>query len=152
MPLRRQPFELTWLLAGTFRLLTQELNARLAQEGFPGLSASAGFAFARLAGSGATSGELATYLGISKQAAGQLVDQLEARGLARRTPGPNGRTKTVVLTERGYECTRAATRIGIEIEDRWTALLGADHLDALVTDLRTIAEQPTPPSDPGTIA
>ena len=138
MPHSRQPFELTWLLSGTFRLVTLELNARLAELGFVDLPASAGFAFARLAGGGASSGELATFLGVTKQAAGQLVDQLEKRGLARRTPGPDGRTKTVKLTERGYECTRAATRIGIEIEARWAAVVGADRLDALVADLRAI--------------
>jgi DNA-binding MarR family transcriptional regulator len=134
----RHPFELTWLLSNTFRVITQELNIRLAEAGFVDLPSSAGFAFARLAGGGATSGELATFLGVSKQAAGQLVDQLESRGLARRTPGPSGRTKTVKLTERGYECTRVATRIGIEIEARWAAMVGPDRLDALVTDLRAI--------------
>jgi DNA-binding MarR family transcriptional regulator len=138
MPSPRRPFELTWLLAGTFRAITQELSVRLAAEGFTDLPASAGLAFARMAGGGATSGELATYLGISKQAAGQLVDQLEARGLARRTPGPDGRTKTVRLTERGYDCTRAATRISAEIEARWAAQVGADRLDTLVADLRAI--------------
>ncbi len=139
MPRARQPFELTWLLSHTFRAITLELNQRLAEEGFTDLPASAGFAFARLAGGGASSGELATYLGVSKQAAGQLVDQLEARGLARRTPGPNARTKTVRLTERGYECTRAATRIGTEIEARWAARVGAARLDTLVADLRAIS-------------
>ena len=139
----RRPFELTWLLAQTFREINRELIVRLAEEGFADLPSSAGFAFARLAGGGATSGELATYLGVSKQAAGQLVDQLEARGLARRTPGPDARTKTVKLTERGYECTRAATRISTEIEARWAATVGAERLDTLTADLRAIAGDDT---------
>jgi DNA-binding MarR family transcriptional regulator len=138
----RQPFELTWLLSNTFRALTNELNARLAEEGFPNLRSASGFAFQRMAAGGASSSQLAGFLGVSKQAAGQLVDELEAQGLARRTPGPDGRTKTVVLTERGWECTRAATRIGIEIEQRWAAALGTDRLDGLVADLRAIAGGP----------
>jgi DNA-binding MarR family transcriptional regulator len=139
----RQPFELTWLMANSFRALTNELHARLVDEGFPSLRTTSGFAFQRMAAGGATSGQLATFLGVSKQAAGQLVDELEAHGLARRTPGPDGRTKTVVLTERGWACTRAATRISIEIEQRWANLVGDDRLDALVADLRAISgEQP----------
>jgi DNA-binding MarR family transcriptional regulator len=137
----RQPFELTWLLSGVFRNLTRELNDRLAEEGFGAVRTSMGFAFQRLAGGGATSGELAAHLGITKQAAGQLVDEMERHGLARRTPGPDGRTKTVVMTERGYECTRAATRISIEIEQRWARRVGAERLDALVADLRALTNE-----------
>jgi len=140
MPRARQPFELTWLLSNTFRSVTQELQVRLAEEGFPEVRPTAGFAFQRMAGGAATSGELAVFLGVTKQAASQLVDELERHGLARRTPGPDGRTKTVVMTERGYECTRAATRIGIEIEQRWAARLGSERLDALVADLRTVVD------------
>jgi DNA-binding MarR family transcriptional regulator len=136
----RRPFELIWHLAQISRAITQELNTRLADEGFADLPASAGLAFSRLAGGGASSGELAAFLGISKQAAGQLVDQLEKKGLVRRTPGPDGRTKTVKMTERGYQCTRAATRISTEIEARWAARVGAERLDSLVADLRAIRE------------
>jgi DNA-binding MarR family transcriptional regulator len=148
----RQPFELTWLLSNTFRSLTQELQARLAEEGFPEIRPTVGFAFQRLAGGGATSSELAAFLGVTKQAAGQLVDELERHGMARRTPGPDGRTKTVMMTERGYQCTRAATRIATEIEQRWAARLSADRLDALVEDLRLMAttdlRRPVPPGGP----
>ena len=142
MPRSRQPFELTWLLSNAFRSLTSELHTRLMDEGFPELRPTIGFAFQRLAGGGATSGELAAFLGVTKQAASQLVDELERHGLARRTPGPDGRTKTVVMTDRGYECTRAATRISIEIEQRWAARLGSERLDTMVTDLRAIADDP----------
>jgi DNA-binding MarR family transcriptional regulator len=139
MPAARQPFELTWLLANTFRTLTNELNARMADLGYPNLRTTAGFAFQRMAAGGATNGELAAFLGVTKQAASQLVDELEEQGLAQRTPGPDGRTKTVVLTERGWQCTEAAARISIEIEQRWAATVGADRLDTLVSDLRAIA-------------
>jgi DNA-binding MarR family transcriptional regulator len=142
-PRPRQPFELTWLMANTYRALTSELHARLADEGFPNLRVTAGFAFQRMAAGGATSGQLATFLGVSKQAAGQLVDELEAQGLARRTPGPDGRTKTVVLTERGWDCTRTATRISIEIERRWADLVGDERLDELVADLRAVEASQT---------
>jgi DNA-binding MarR family transcriptional regulator len=142
MPRPRPPFELAWLLSNTFRHITQEVQTRLVEEGFPELRPTVGFAFQQLAGGGATGGELAAFLGVSKQAASQMVDELERHGLARRTPGSDGRTKTVVLTERGRECTRAAARIGTEIEQRWAARLGADRLDALVADLSAAAGDP----------
>jgi DNA-binding MarR family transcriptional regulator len=48
--------------------------------------------------------ELARRVGISKQAVGQLVDDLEALGMVRREPDPDdGRAKRVVWTERGRQ-------------------------------------------------
>ena len=52
----RRPFELIWHLTQISRAITQELNTRLADEGFTDLPASAGLAFSRLAGGGASSG------------------------------------------------------------------------------------------------
>lgn len=56
--------------------------------------------FQLLARTPVTSSELAERLGVTKQAAGQLVDDLERRGYVRRDPHPaGGRRKLLVLTD-----------------------------------------------------
>jgi DNA-binding MarR family transcriptional regulator len=61
-------------------------------------------------------------LGVSKQAAGQLVDTLVIRGYLERAPDPDDRRRMIVsLTERG----RAAAAAGREAVDRIDALLVA---------------------------
>ncbi|MFY1692146.1 MarR family transcriptional regulator [Plantactinospora sp. WMMB782] len=47
-----------------------------------------GLVFQALRGGGATGTELADRLGVTKQAAGQIVDDLERRGYLRREPHP----------------------------------------------------------------
>ncbi|BFO20230.1 hypothetical protein SHKM778_66180 [Streptomyces sp. KM77-8] len=51
-----------------------------------------GFAFTRLAPGGATVTDLAVHLGVTKQAASQLVDDLVRKGTpsGTRTPGTRG--------------------------------------------------------------
>lgn len=67
-------------------------------------------------------GQLVKELGVSKQAAGQLVDMLVLRGYIDRTVDPEDRRKlTVALTERG----RAAAGIQKEVVKRIDADLAA---------------------------
>ncbi|MCZ9337309.1 MarR family transcriptional regulator, partial [Streptomyces sp. TRM76130] len=55
--------------------LTRRIDDGVAARGFEARPAY-GFAFTRLAPDGATVTDLATHLGVTKQAAGQLVDEL----------------------------------------------------------------------------
>jgi DNA-binding MarR family transcriptional regulator len=97
-PLER--VELTFLLGLAFQLLLGEFTGRLAEAGYGDLRPVHGLAFQALGPAGATGSELAERLGISKQAAGQLVDDLERRGYVRRAPHPaGGRRKLVVPTD-----------------------------------------------------
>ncbi|MBT2471208.1 MarR family transcriptional regulator [Streptomyces sp. ISL-66] len=93
-----------------------------------------GMAFQALKGPGATATELAERLGVTKQAAGQIVDDLERRGYVRREPHPEGgRRKLVVLTGAAYDHLDAAGRVLHELE----AELGQGSVDlgALRTEL-----------------
>ena len=120
--------------------LSAEIQAGVRARGFTDTRAAHGFAFVRLAPSGATTVELAEYLGVSKQAAAQLVDELVRRGYVRRRPHPtDARAKLVELTERGWECTRAADEAGAEVIGRWVQVLGADRVTALRDDLARVA-------------
>ncbi|WP_171164910.1 MarR family winged helix-turn-helix transcriptional regulator [Streptomyces sp. I05A-00742] len=102
-----------------FQLLLGEFNARLAEAGYADVRPIHGMTFQLLRGRGATASELAEWLGVTKQAAGQLVDHLEAAGYVRRERHPaGGRRKLVVLTEAAHTHLAVAGRVmhGLEAE------------------------------------
>ena len=69
--------------------------------------------------------DVAEHLGITKQAAAQLVDHLVAHGYVTRRPDPrDARAQLLVLTERGRACTAAAEAAAAETVDRWRFQLG----------------------------
>ncbi|MEU3663017.1 MarR family winged helix-turn-helix transcriptional regulator [Streptomyces sp. NPDC032940] len=112
--------------------LTQRIHEGVVARGFQELRPAHGFAFARLAPDGATATELAAHLGVTKQAAGQLVDELVRKGYAERRPHPaDARARLVVLTERGRACTRAAEEAAAEAVRAWSDVIGDDGARAL---------------------
>ncbi|MER5498214.1 MULTISPECIES: MarR family transcriptional regulator [unclassified Streptomyces] len=114
-PLERA--ELTFLLGMAFQLVLSEFVSRLDAAGHADLRPVHGLVFQALRGSGATSSELAERLGVTKQAAGQIIDDLEKRGYVERRPHPaGGRRKLVVLTGKALEHLAAAGRILHELE------------------------------------
>ncbi|MFJ9819760.1 MarR family winged helix-turn-helix transcriptional regulator [Streptomyces sp. NPDC101151] len=120
--------------------LTQRIHEGVVARGFTDLRPAHGFAFARLAPDGATVTDLATHLGVTKQAASQLVDEIVRKGYAERRPHPeDARARLVVLTERGWVCTRAAEEAAGEVVGRWAELLGEGEMGALRERLVRIA-------------
>ncbi|MFG2781925.1 MarR family winged helix-turn-helix transcriptional regulator [Streptomyces prunicolor] len=119
--------------------LTKRINDGVVARGFEGRPAY-GFAFARLAPDGATATDLAAHLGITKQAASQLVDELVRKGYVERRPHPgDARARLVVLTELGWACTRAAEEAALEAVQPWVELLGEGEVRVLCDRLRRIA-------------
>lgn len=101
-----------------------------------------GFAFARIAAGGATTGELATHLGVSKQAAAQMVTALVQKGYVRRRTHPaDGRARLLVLTKRGVACTQAAEACAAEAAGQWVEVIGRSRLSAMAADLASIGAQ-----------
>ncbi|MEU7601058.1 MarR family transcriptional regulator [Streptomyces sp. NPDC041003] len=125
--------ELTFLLGLGFQLLLGEFTRRVAEAGYTGLRPLHGMAFQALKGPGATATELAERLGVTKQAAGQIVDDLEKRGYVRREPHPGGgRRKLVVLTPAAEAHLAVAGRILHELE---AELAGSADLPVLRQEL-----------------
>lgn len=110
--------ELAFLLGLGFQLLLGEFTRRLEEAGHADqLRPLHGMAFQALKGPGATASELGERLGVTKQAAGQIVDDLERRGYVRREPHPEGgRRKLVVLTGAATSHLEAAGRVLHELE------------------------------------
>ncbi|GAX52664.1 MarR family winged helix-turn-helix transcriptional regulator [Streptomyces olivochromogenes] len=130
---------LTAVLLAAAGDLTRRINDGVEARGFDGRPAY-GFAFTRLAPDGATVTDLATHLGMTKQAASQLVDELVRKGYAERRPYPgDARARLVVLTERGWACTRAAEEAAADAVRAWVEVLGEDEVRVLRDRLARIA-------------
>ncbi|MGW4569164.1 MarR family winged helix-turn-helix transcriptional regulator [Streptomyces sp. NPDC004561] len=119
--------------------LTHRIHDGVVARGFTDLRPAHGFAFARLAPDGATVTELAAHLGVTKQAASQLVDEIVRKGYAERRPHPqDARARLIVLTERGWACTRAAEEAAAGVVGEWVELLGESEVRALWAGLARI--------------
>ncbi|MFE4050952.1 MarR family winged helix-turn-helix transcriptional regulator [Streptomyces sp. YIM B13518] len=120
--------------------LTRRIHDGVVARGFEGMRPAHGFAFARLAPDGATVTDLAAHLGVTKQAASQLVDELVRKGYAERRPHPvDARARLVVLTEAGWACTRAAEEAAAEAVRAWGGVLGEAEVRELTRKLLRIA-------------
>lgn len=120
--------------------LTAVIHDGVVARGFDDLRPAHGFAFARLAPGGATAADLAEHLGVSRQAASQMVEELVGKGYVERRPHPDdARARLVVLTDRGWACTRAAEEAAADAVRPWAALLGERRLQALRDDLARLA-------------
>ncbi|MFI1925361.1 MULTISPECIES: MarR family winged helix-turn-helix transcriptional regulator [unclassified Streptomyces] len=130
---------LTAVLLAAAGELTQRINDGVLARGFEARPAY-GFAFTRLAPDGATVTELGAHLGVTKQAASQLVEELVRKGYVERRPHPeDARARLIVLTERGWECTRAAEEAAAEAVRAWVAVLGEGQVRVLRDQLSHIA-------------
>lgn len=126
-----EAMDLTFALLAAAGDLARRVNDGVVARGFEGRPAY-GFAFARLAAGDATATDLAAHLGVTKQAAGQLVDELVRAGYAERRPHPgDARARLVVLTERGHACTRAAEEAAADAVREWAGVLGEGDVRAL---------------------
>jgi DNA-binding MarR family transcriptional regulator len=75
---------------------------------------------------------LAQHAGMTKQAMGQIVDDLEHLGYVERTPDPaDGRAKIVRFTAAGLDFVCDAAEVLDEIWREYAELLGARELDQL---------------------
>ncbi|WP_443047675.1 MarR family winged helix-turn-helix transcriptional regulator [Streptomyces sp. H39-S7] len=120
--------------------LTAVINDGVVARGFDDIRPAHGFAFARLAPFGATAADLAEHLGVTRQAASQMVEELVRKGYVERRPHPDdARARLVVLTDRGWACTRAAEEAAADAVRPWAALLGERRLRALRDDLARLA-------------
>ncbi|MER5350529.1 MarR family winged helix-turn-helix transcriptional regulator [Kitasatospora sp. NPDC002551] len=138
-------FELPLRLLFAFRLIIDELHERIAREGHPDFRPMHGFVFQAIGPDGTTAVELGRRLGVSKQAAGKTVEQLERLGYVERGSDPaDARRKVVRLTARGVDSLVRSARIFDELRVEWAGKLGGEErLRGLEDALRTLA-----PGDP----
>jgi DNA-binding MarR family transcriptional regulator len=127
-------------LLAVSRALVDGVQAGVRARGFDDIRPAHGFAFTRLAAGDATVTDLARHLGVTRQAAAQLVDEMVAKGYVERRPHPgDARARLVTLTPKGWACTQAAEAAITDTIRPWAASLGEQRLLALTRDLLSIA-------------
>jgi DNA-binding MarR family transcriptional regulator len=119
--------------------LLEEMYRRVSAAGYPGLRPSHGCVFRYLDVDGSRLSELAEKSGMTKQAFGEHVANVEALGYVTRVADPeDGRAKLVVPTARGREALLLGRAAFAEIEREWAEALGVERVDALRETLQEI--------------
>ncbi|PBI95392.1 MarR family protein [Rhodococcus erythropolis] len=137
--------DLLMLLMRSASALAEQINSAVLAEGHSSLRPAHGLLFLRVADDGATVSEIAAYLGITKQSAAVMVDELVASGYVSKQPHRyDRRSQLVRLTSAGADVTTAATNAALF---RWKAAsttLGEDTMASLVLALEEIGRDGTP--------
>ena len=119
------------LVVGASRPVAERLNAAVAAAGIDDMRTPYGFVIRALARAPLGLTELAEYLGVTKQAAIKVVDEMESLGFLERRPDPaNRRAKILVLSDRGRRVRRTALAASRQMERELRRDLGDDQVDA----------------------
>ena len=130
------------LLDDAKRIGFGELHRRLEEQGHPRIRNAHGCVFRYIDVDGSRLTDLAAQSGVTKQAVGEFVDELQQLGYVERAPDPiDGRAKIIRLTKRGRDARRAALRIFDDIEREWADRFGEDRIAELREILMAIAAE-----------
>lgn len=136
---------LTGLLDIAFDSMMAEFRRELEQTEFSDIRPTHGCVFRYVKGPGLRLTEIAERGNMTKQSAGEIVDDLVARGYVKRVPDPaDRRAKLICLTERGEEAQAYGLELFAEIERRWAERFGAERIAALRETLEEIAAVEAP--------
>ncbi len=134
MTSRTEP-DLGVLIALAYEQFVSELREHLAAAGFANLGRADGFVFRTLEHGPMTVSDLSALLGVTKQGAAQIVNDMQSRGLVRRGQDPrDARARPVELTERG----RAAVQVASAFHRRAERDLEREHGADAVAVLRAV--------------
>jgi DNA-binding MarR family transcriptional regulator len=130
------PRPLPAVLAQVKRLAVQDMFGRMAAAGFEDVREGHGCVFGFIdLDEGSRLTDLADRAGLTKQAVGEAVAELERLGYLERVPDPeDGRAKIIKLTPRGVDAARMGRRLFAEIENDWAARYGEERV-ALLREL-----------------
>jgi DNA-binding MarR family transcriptional regulator len=112
--------------------LVEELTGRMLAAGYGDVRGAHGCVFGNIDSDGMRLTELADRAGMTKQAVGEAVSDLDALGYAERLPDPSdGRAKIIHLTPRGSEAQAAGFEIIAEIEREWAERFGYERVEQM---------------------
>lgn len=132
-------YELPLLLFGGFRTLIDRLHEELARQGHADARPAHGFALQAIGPAGVTAAELGRRLGVSKQAAGKMVDRLMRLGYVERAASlADGRAKVVRVTSLGIDLLNRSATIFDALRAEWVAALGEERVRSVEAALRVV--------------
>jgi DNA-binding MarR family transcriptional regulator len=117
------------------------IRARLADEGFADVPRNGPFVLGGMVNQGVSAGDLVRQLGVSKQAASQLIDTLVVRGYLDRRPDPDDRRRvTLEATERGRAAAVTVRAAVVSVDEALAGLLTAEQLAGLHAGLVALCD------------
>jgi DNA-binding MarR family transcriptional regulator len=125
--------------------LVGDLTARMEDAGYGDVRGAHGCVFGNIEADGMRLTELAERAGMTKQAVGEAVSDLERLGYAERVADPSdGRAKIIRLTDEGGAAQRAGFAIIAELETEWVERFGAERVEqmrSLLIDITALRER-----------
>jgi DNA-binding MarR family transcriptional regulator len=124
--------DLVLLVAGAYTAITERLERELAERGIDGMRPSYGFVIRAVAAEEPTVGRLAELLGVTKQSASVLVDDMLRAGFLERAADPADRRRVrLSLSARGEAVRRSAMATSEKLEAELGAALGVRAVPAV---------------------
>jgi DNA-binding MarR family transcriptional regulator len=128
-------------LGRVLRVYTRRLVAELHARGFEDFSPSFPQVLSNLDTAGTRVGVLGARAGITRQAAGQLLAEIEQCGYIERRPAPDdARAVIVSFTPRGHRLLETVLELVEQIESELAAIIGRDEFDRVRRGLAQIAD------------
>jgi DNA-binding MarR family transcriptional regulator len=129
------------LLLRAHRDFTDSAVAQLQSRGHSSLGAAAIGLIPYIDLEGTRASTLTERAGISKQAIGQLLSELETAGYVKRNPDPqDGRAAIIALSDLGWRLLHDSYTLKLEIETEYTGILGERRMRALREALKLLIE------------
>ncbi len=117
------------------------VRARMVEDGFDDMPRNGPYVLGGMTNRGGTAGGLVRQLGVTKQAASQLIDTLVIRGYLERRVNPDDRRRlTVELTDRGRAAGSAVREAVEAVDDELAELISARELAGLHAGLVALTE------------
>ena len=127
------------LLRGARSTYAAVIRRTLSEVGYDDLPPNGPYVIGAIARTTAPLGSVVQQLGVSKQAAGQLVDTLVVRGYLERSVDPADRRRLVVrLTPRGEEAADSVRTAVDELEADLAAQVGPEQIRTAVRVLASL--------------
>lgn len=127
------------LLAMAYRLLIDGLHERLAERGWTDVRPPYGFVLLAVRRGPVTGTDVAALMGMTKQAASQLVDAMEGAGyLSRVVSETDRRVRVLTLSDRGARLLADVEEVYADIEGEWARQAGDHGLRAVRDALSTV--------------
>lgn len=134
------PSDIPALLRGARGSYGNTIAAMLAAAGFEDLPRNGPFVVGGMANFGGSAVEMIRGLGVSRQAASQLIDTLVLRGyLDRQVNSDDRRRLDIELTERGRAAASVVRSAVKKVDRQLTAMLSPDELAGLRAGLGALA-------------
>jgi DNA-binding MarR family transcriptional regulator len=119
----------------------QAIRDRLAAAGFDDIPRDGSYVLGGMANHGGSAGDLIRQLGVSKQAASQLIDTLVVRGyLERQVNAEDRRRMTIDVTERGRAAANAISAGVVAVDTELAGMLTPAELTGLRAGLIALTE------------